>query len=98
MLADNKLKFRKDQSEEKHRFIVVNTPFAAYTIPEKATLAGRGTSLQSQNALIKVLMELGVLDKDKGEQVLARNRSFYNKDYSLLLLLFRLMMRPFCSY
>ena len=31
----------------------------------------------------KVLMELGVLDKDKGEQVLARNRSFYNKDYSL---------------
>lgn len=75
MLADNKLKFRKDQSEEKHRFIVVNTPFAAYTIPKKATLAGRGTSLQSQNALIKVLMELGVLDKDKGEQVLARNRS-----------------------
>jgi len=62
----------------KHRFIVVNTPFVAYTIPEGATLAGRGTSLQSQNALTKVLMELGVVDKDKGEQVLARNRSFYN--------------------
>ena len=97
MLADNKLKFRKDQSEEKHR-LVVNTPFAAYTIPEKATLAGRGTSLQSQNALIKVL-ELGV-DKGKGEQVLARNRSFYRTTPSSISNIIALPSHDgtFCSY
>jgi len=78
VLEGNRLKFMKHTSKKQHRFVVLGTPFVAYTIPKAATLEARGTSLQSQNALLKVLVSLGMADKDEAEKILLRNESFFN--------------------
>jgi len=78
VLEGNRLKFMKHTSKKRHRFVVLGTPFVAYTIPKAATLEARGTSLQSQNALLKVLVSLDLADKDEAEKILRRNESFYN--------------------
>jgi len=78
VLEGNRLKFMKHKTQKRHRFVVVGTPFVAFTIPKAATLEARGTSLQSQNALLKVLVSLGMTDKDDAEKILRRNESFFN--------------------
>lgn len=78
MLKGNRLKFMKHETQKQHRFAVVGTPFVAYTIPKAANLASRGSSLQSQNALLKVLVSLGMADTNEVEGILRRNESFFN--------------------
>ena len=78
MLKDNRLKFMKHRTVEQHRFVVVGTPFKAFCVPKGATLEARGTSLQSQNALLKVLVSLEMADKDEAESIQRRNESFFN--------------------